>query len=66
MATKGTIASIIKESFQEINVMKIMPNRTVRICLISSAKVVLNFLLEEKYLRILYFEALPLYSHHKI
>ena len=42
MATKGTIASIIKESFQEINVMKIMPNRTVRICLKNSAKVALK------------------------
>ena len=42
MATKRTIASIIKESFLEINVMKIMPNRTDRICLINSAKVVLK------------------------
>ena len=42
MATKGTIASIIKESFQEINVMKTIPNRTDRICLINSAKAVLK------------------------
>ena len=66
MATKGTIVSIIKESFQEINVMKIMSKRTVRICLINSAKVVLKVSVRREISEDTLLEALPLYSHHKM
>ena len=66
MAIIGTIANIIKESFQEISVIKIIPKRIVKICLRNSANVVLKVSVSKKYLKTPYFEALSTLFHQKI
>ena len=42
IAINGTIASIIKDSFHDINPINVIPNTIVNICLRNSASVVLN------------------------